>query len=221
MATPLAPKRSNTAGAVPTIGQLVEGELAINTADRAVYMRVGSNVVRITDGIRLSGTYAARPAATAVPPNSVYVATNVSEEYVSNGTTWSVLPGAGSLLAAAERTTAFTTTTGSPGVDVPSLTFNVVVGQRPLMLSFGATLRVAGAAGDVGAMQLQVDGANVSQLLVPSLANFTGFSRDVLVTGKTPGSAVAVKVTAFVTGGATFTIFGDPTDKSFLYARNA
>ncbi|GEM_PF-1118310 len=171
--------------------------------------------------IPLSGLYSARPTAVVAGDGAIYLATDVQEAYVSNGSAWALMPGAGCLLASSERTTPISITTNPPGVDVPGLTFNVVVGERPLILSFGASLYLSGAAGDIGAMILNVDGVNVSQLLVPGLPTYTGFSRDVLITGKTPGSTVVVKIVAFATSASTLTIFGDPADKSFLYARNA
>lgn len=43
----LLPKRSSTPGAVPTTSDLVDHELAVNTADRRVFMRAGADVVEI------------------------------------------------------------------------------------------------------------------------------------------------------------------------------
>ena len=42
MAQIIKPKRKFTSGA-PATGDLVEGEIAINTADQKIYMRDGSN----------------------------------------------------------------------------------------------------------------------------------------------------------------------------------
>lgn len=48
MANPVfLPKRSNTASAVPTTSNLIDGELAINSADKKVFLRAGSNIVEI------------------------------------------------------------------------------------------------------------------------------------------------------------------------------
>jgi len=44
------PKRSNTASSVPTIGDLIDGELAINSIDKKIYVRDGSNVVVVATG---------------------------------------------------------------------------------------------------------------------------------------------------------------------------
>lgn len=50
MANIIKPKRSNTAAAVPTTGQLASGELAVNMADRKVYINNGTAVVQVGAG---------------------------------------------------------------------------------------------------------------------------------------------------------------------------
>ncbi|WP_333628266.1 hypothetical protein [Stenotrophomonas cyclobalanopsidis] len=47
MAVTIKPFRSNTAGAVPTTANLADGEFAVNTADRKIFMRVGSSIVEV------------------------------------------------------------------------------------------------------------------------------------------------------------------------------
>ena len=54
MANIIKPKRSNTASAVPTTGQLASGELAVNMADKKVYINNGTAVVQVGAG-NLSG----------------------------------------------------------------------------------------------------------------------------------------------------------------------
>jgi hypothetical protein len=50
MANIIKPKRSNTGGAVPTTGQLASGELAVNMADKKVYINNGTAVVQVGAG---------------------------------------------------------------------------------------------------------------------------------------------------------------------------
>jgi hypothetical protein len=50
----IKPKRSNTASTVPTTGQLASGELAVNMADKKVYINNGTAVVQVGAG-NLSG----------------------------------------------------------------------------------------------------------------------------------------------------------------------
>jgi len=48
MANPIRPKRSNTAAAVPGAGSLLEGEIAINFADKKIFGKdSGGNVVAL------------------------------------------------------------------------------------------------------------------------------------------------------------------------------
>lgn len=41
----IVPKRNTTAGDVPTTADLSDGEIALNSADRKLYQRVGSNII--------------------------------------------------------------------------------------------------------------------------------------------------------------------------------
>lgn len=50
MANIIKPKRSNTAGLVPTTGNLTSGELGVNMADKKVYINNGSSVVQVGAG---------------------------------------------------------------------------------------------------------------------------------------------------------------------------
>ena len=45
MATVIKPKRSETGSSVPTSSDLEVGEFAVNTADKAIYMKDSSNTV--------------------------------------------------------------------------------------------------------------------------------------------------------------------------------
>lgn len=54
MAWTIKPFRSNTAGAVPTTANLADGEMAVNSADKKVYLRVGSSIVEVANVTNLS-----------------------------------------------------------------------------------------------------------------------------------------------------------------------
>ncbi len=54
MANIIKPKRSNSAGVVPTTGNLTSGELGVNMADKKVYINNGTSVVQVGAG-NLSG----------------------------------------------------------------------------------------------------------------------------------------------------------------------
>lgn len=54
MANIIKPKRSNSAGVVPTTGNLTSGELGVNMADKKIYINNGTSVVQVGAG-NLSG----------------------------------------------------------------------------------------------------------------------------------------------------------------------
>lgn len=78
MANIIKPKRSNTASAVPTTGQLASGELAVNMADQKVYINNGTSVVQVGAG-KLSGL---GDVAISAPSNTQVLA------YDSASSTW-------------------------------------------------------------------------------------------------------------------------------------
>jgi hypothetical protein len=43
------PKRSTTAGNVPNLSNLADGELAVNIADQKIYVRSGFSIVTVAD----------------------------------------------------------------------------------------------------------------------------------------------------------------------------
>ena len=49
MANVFKPKRSNTASSVPTTSDIVDGELAVNSADQKIYIRDGGTIVEVAN----------------------------------------------------------------------------------------------------------------------------------------------------------------------------
>ena len=47
MANILKPKRSSVSSSIPTISNLADGEMAINSADRIIYLREGASIVPV------------------------------------------------------------------------------------------------------------------------------------------------------------------------------
>ena len=43
------PKRSNSPGVVPTTANLADGEMAVNSADKIIYLRDGSNIIEVAN----------------------------------------------------------------------------------------------------------------------------------------------------------------------------
>ena len=59
MATVIKPKRSESAGSNPTTSDIVVGELAVNTADKQIFIRdSGDNIVQLGGGILITGNTA-------------------------------------------------------------------------------------------------------------------------------------------------------------------
>jgi len=50
MANILKPKRSSVASSVPTTSNLADGELAVNSADRIIYLREGASIIPVGKG---------------------------------------------------------------------------------------------------------------------------------------------------------------------------
>ena len=49
MATVIKPKQSNTASSVPTTSDLTDGEIAVNTADKKVYVRNDTSIIEVAN----------------------------------------------------------------------------------------------------------------------------------------------------------------------------
>ena len=54
MATIIKPKRSGTASSVPTTSDLVDGEMAVNSADQKIYIRSSSSIITLGTGTTAS-----------------------------------------------------------------------------------------------------------------------------------------------------------------------
>jgi len=50
MANIFKPKRSNISSSIPTISNLDDGEMAVNSADRIIYLREGATIIPIGKG---------------------------------------------------------------------------------------------------------------------------------------------------------------------------
>lgn len=49
MATIIKPKQSNTSSSVPTTSDLADGEIAVNTADKKIYVRNSTNIIEVAN----------------------------------------------------------------------------------------------------------------------------------------------------------------------------
>lgn len=86
---PIGNPRSATAGKIPTTGQLIVGQLATNSADRALYVKaIDGTIVQI--GVKPSDL---APVATTGSYNSLTDKPNISGEYVLPAATTTALGG--------------------------------------------------------------------------------------------------------------------------------
>lgn len=75
----IKPKRSSVATAIPSVAQLSDGEVAVNSADRVVYLRVGAAVVPVANYVDASLLAPlASPAFTGTPTAPTQAAGNNS-----------------------------------------------------------------------------------------------------------------------------------------------
>ena len=128
-----APKASPAFTGNPTAPTQTAG----NNSTRVATTAFVTTAVAAGSATTITGTYAARPTAAAAGAGVMYVATNVPEMYLSNGTTWAVVGSGGNELGSATLAagTAPTTTSGA-AVDVPGLSVTFVAGERPVELRF-------------------------------------------------------------------------------------
>lgn len=94
MANTIRPKRSTTASAVPSAGSLAEFEIAVNTTDQAVYMKVGSSVVKVAG----TGVRPGEPAAFNTAGFSMGGNTLGADSFASAGTfAWQMTASSGAV----------------------------------------------------------------------------------------------------------------------------
>ena len=135
-----------------------------------------------------SGTYADRPDANEVPAGTVYRATDVPEEYLSDGSAWSVVGRGGTEIGYAQSLTAFGRSEVG-AIDVTGLTTTFMVGERPIEVRFDGD--VAGYAIEIF---LVVDGVSRAHWTGPSQPSYLTVSRRVRVPGLTPGTVHTAKI---------------------------
>lgn len=56
MANVLKPKRSSVASSIPTTSNLADGEMAINSADKKIYVRDGAEIVEVANNQATEGS---------------------------------------------------------------------------------------------------------------------------------------------------------------------
>ena len=138
MATRIKLKRSTTAAAVPTTSNLVDGEVALNIADKKLYARNGTNIIEVANQKPNTGDVVTTMLSTDI--------TNGQGEtfYVAkNGLDLTTLANGGN--AGLHPDTAFLTITKALGVATSGDTIIVAPGEYqeafPMTVPDGVTLR--------------------------------------------------------------------------------
>ena len=116
--TPISLYYSATAAAAPTAGNLVAGELALNTNDGKLYYKDSSNVVQV---IASKATGSVAGSTTQVIYNNAGALAG-SANLTFNGTTLTAAGFSGPIGATGATTGAFTTASATTSVTTPSVT---------------------------------------------------------------------------------------------------
>lgn len=151
--------RSNGAGAAPSFDILINDADADGELDQ-VYSSTKTR--EIVNGKILRNVFAARPAANTVPVNTLFIATDVPEMYVSDGAAWNVTGSSGQELGYAEQTALFNNA-NTAQADVPGLTVTFIAGARPAR--FYLSMRTAmSVTTSVGVVSVELDGSEIARL---------------------------------------------------------
>ncbi len=166
------------------------------------------------------GPYLSRPSASS-SPMARYFATDVKELYFSDGADWIRQPTGGMEIAYAERESNFES---DAVVAVPGMTATIIVGEAPLLVSFGGTSETITRAYNY--MSIHMDGVMISQALTSGYgpsdgsSNYMTVSRDARVTGLVPGSYHTFEMRFGGLSGNTARLIGMAGDKPYMQIRN-
>ena len=153
----------------------------------------------------LSGTYAARPAATTVLPGTAYTATDLFETYTSDGSAWTLTGASRSELGYAEIVAEHVGTTVA-GADVPGLSVTFKATTRVMYAEFSGTMRVGSGTSLVRA-RILLDGTLVGVAGTTEAQN-VAVHRGVRLSGLAAGSTYTVKIAVDLPGGTQGTSSG-------------
>lgn len=143
------------------------------------------------------GTYAARPAHTAVNVGAVYYAHDTQESYRATATGWVAVGAAGTNLATAKSTAYFVSATADTFQDVPGLTATFMAGTRPLEIE--AVLDMASVSANGAVIAEMLLGTRVVQEIIdfhPQADKWTSYSKKVTIPAAdfVPGQTYTAKV---------------------------
>jgi len=162
----------------------------------------------------LFGTYASRPAASAVTVGSLYWASDTKEIYRSDGSAWSRVGITSGRIASAELTTPYSISSSTPTA-IPGMTLQITAGEVPASVQYGGTMKY-GTTSANGVVSLYCDGTVIGSILI-GLTGYNSFAALATIPAKTPGSLVNLELRAYSQNGTSaLDIFGNIADKPYM-----
>jgi hypothetical protein len=168
-------------------------------------------------GNSLTGTYAARPAASAASAGTIYYATDTMESYRSNGSAWAVI-SAGSELGSAELRTYTALNSNGAWMDLPGMAVTFTAGERPIKAEL--TLDFCVTVGNTNAQARLLINNTVSMTEIsawqPYSHKWDTRSTKVRWTGLITGNIHTIKTQVKADSGAELWVDGSGTKTSLL-----
>lgn len=141
----------------------------------------------------ITGTYAARPAATAVVNGAIYYCTNIPEAYRSNGTTWTVVQSGGNQLGYAVA--GGISTASTTPIDVPGMSVTFIAGERPIQVQFTCESAMS-IAESIATYTIKVNASVIGQAVSRGIGadEWRTLSKSATARGLTPGVAATATI---------------------------
>lgn len=166
------------------------------------------------------GAYLSRPAASEMSFKRYY-ADDVKEIYYSDGSEWIREPAGGIEIAYREVSSNHES---ADVVLIPGMTATILVGEAPLVVSFGGTMETT--VRNYNYMALHLDGVMIDQIItsaygpVDASSNFVTTSRQKRITGLTPGTYHTFDLLHGGLAGNISRLYGQSSDKPYMQIRN-
>lgn len=202
--------KSNGANAYPAFVKLLDDAAA---AADTVYS--SNKTTALVKDKTLRGTRAARPAATAVPEMTIYIATDVPEQYIAVAGAWQVFGSGGNEIGYSQIVSTISTNSPTP-VAIAGFTTTFVVGDRPIMMEIFAKIR-NNTADTITSVRLMLDGTQVCEIAHDGMyaSAYVTMMSAARKAGLTPGSSHTLTV-QWVVGGGTAEIEGSATNPAYV-----
>lgn len=167
--------RYATISALETVSDVIEtGRLSVSAIDGRFddvandFDSVQSQIQNVNDDIdalpvTITGEFDDRISPSSVAAGSVFICTDVPEQYVSDGISWQVFGSGGNEIGSAAFTGPVTSITSVTAVPVPAFTVTFKVGYRPIVLSLFVRIAASNAEATPRA-HIYLDGAGVTML---------------------------------------------------------